>query len=200
MGIPSLSTALAALLVVTCTAVATAQTARTDIAARDLQSELAVADASYNARQWDRAIAGYEAILKEAPMLSVCYLRIAEAYDVTHDYERVLATYSRLLKIDPANANANVGMAMTNLKKGDMRAAEEWLLKAADASGSKEIYYNLGELKLAEGRIDEAATWYQKAVDADPNWIKSSLKLALVTWQRNNEHAPPAALKADPSR
>ena len=133
-------------------------------------------------------------------MLSVCYLRIAEAYDVKNDYERVLATYGRLLKIDPANARARVGMAMANLEKGDMKAAEEWLLKAADAAGSKEIYYNLGELKLAEGKTGEAATWYQKAADADPTWSKPSLKLAFVASQRTNERALPAAPQADTSR
>ena len=127
----------------------------------------------------DSPIAEYEAILKEAPALSVCYLRVAEAYGTRHDYESVLATYVKLLKIDPANADAKVGMAMTNLEKGDM--------KAAGASKSREIYYNLGELKLAAGDANEAAKWYQKAADTDPSWSKPSLKLALLALQKGNK-------------
>ena len=72
-------------------------------------------------------------------------------------------------------------MAMTNLEKGDMEAAEKWLLKAAESSTSGGvIYYNLGELKLAKGDTEEAAKWYQKAAETDPNWRQPSLKLAFL--------------------
>src|SRR5919204_5078175 len=41
------------------------------IAAKDLQTELAAADALYNQQKWDDAVAAYRAILAKAPALSV---------------------------------------------------------------------------------------------------------------------------------
>src|SRR5262249_53112472 len=48
------------------------------IAAKDLQAELAIADQAYNAKQWDDAIAKYQAILAKAPSLTAISLQIAQ--------------------------------------------------------------------------------------------------------------------------
>ena len=55
---------------------------------------------------------------------------------------------------------------MTNLEKGDLDCGG----RHADESGrghrtpTREVFYNLGEVKFAKGQTDEAAKWYQKAV------------------------------------
>ena len=77
---------------------------------------------------------------------------------------------------------------MTNLEKGDLKAAEETLTQAAEGpKPTREVFYNLGEVKFAKGSPDEAATWYQKAVDADPSWGKPLFKLALVALNKGDK-------------
>ena len=151
------------------------------LAAKDLQAELASADALYNGSHWDEAIAAYRAIMAKAPALSVINLQIAAAYRNKKDYDGAIAAYNELLKSDPNNDKAKVGIGMTNLEKGDLAAAEQTLTRAAEGqSPTREVAYNLGEVKFAKGQADEAAKWYQKAMDIDPSWGKPILKLALV--------------------
>src|SRR5437879_3418548 len=114
--------------------------------AKELQGELAAADQLYNAGQYDAAISAYKAILTKAPALSVINLQIAAAYRNKKDYDSALAAYSDVLKTDANNDKAKVGIAMTNLEKGDLKAAEETLTNVAQTAGaSREVLYSLGE-------------------------------------------------------
>ena len=49
------------------------------------------------------------------------------------------------------------------------------------------MFYNLGEVKFAKGETDEAAKWYQKAVDIDGTWGKPLFKLALVAINKGDK-------------
>ena len=156
--------------------------------AKDLQGDLAAADQLYNAQQWDPAIAAYRAILAKAPALTLIHLQIAAAYRNKKDYDSALASYNDLLKIDPTNERAKVGIGMTNLEKGDLKAAEDGLLKAAETSGAtREVFYSLGEVKFAKGETDEAGKWYRKAADTDPAWGKPWFKLGLVAVNKGDK-------------
>jgi tetratricopeptide (TPR) repeat protein len=158
------------------------------IAAKDIQADLALADADYNGGKYDDAITKYRAIMVKAPALSVINLQIAAAYRNKKDYDSALAAYNDLLKTDPNNEKAKVGIGMTNLEKGDLKAAEETLMKAAEmASASREVFYNLGEVKFAKGESDEAAKWYQRASDSDKAWGKPIFKLGLVALNKGDK-------------
>jgi len=115
-------------------------------------------------------------------------LQIAAAYRNKKDYDSALASYNDLLKIDPTNERAKVGIGMTNLEKGDLKAAEDGLLKAAETSGAtREVFYSLGEVKFAKGETDEAGKWYRKAADTDPAWGKPWFKLGLVAVNKGDK-------------
>ena len=175
-----------------------------NLAAKDLQAELASADALYNAQKWDESIAAYRAIMAKAPALSVINLQIAAAYRNKKDYDGAIAAYNELLKTDPSNDKAKIGVGMTNLEKGDLAAAEDTLTKAAEgATPTREVFYNLGEVKFAKGQTDEAAKYYQKAADMDSTWGKPLFKLALVQLNKGDKDATIKALEkviaADPT-
>ena len=175
-----------------------------NLAAKDLQAELASADALYNAQKWDESITAYRAILAKAPALSVINLQIAAAYRNKKDYDSAIAAYNELLKADPNNDKAKIGIGMTNLEKGDLAAAEDTLTKAAEGgSPTREVFYNLGEVKFAKGQTDEAAKYYQKASDLDGTWGKPLFKLALVQLNKGDKDATIKALEkvitADPT-
>jgi len=173
-------------------------------AAKDLQTDLQNADQLYNAQKYDESIAAYRAIMAKAPALSVINLQIAAAYRNKKEYDNAIAAYNDLLKVDPNNDKAIVGVGMTNLEKGDLKAAEDTLTKAAQGpKPTREVFYNLGEVKFSKGQTDEAATWYQKAADLDPSWGKPIFKLALVQLNKGDKDATIKMLEkvisADPS-
>jgi Flp pilus assembly protein TadD len=159
-------------------------------AAKDLQADLQNADTLYNAQKYDEAIAAYRQIMAKAPALSVINLQIAAAYRNKKEYDNAIGAYNDLLKADPGNDRAIVGLGMTNLEKGDLKAAEDTLTKAAEGSKpTREVFYNLGEVKFSKGQTDEAAAWYQKASDLDPSWGKPIFKLALVQLNKGDKEA-----------
>jgi TolA-binding protein len=157
---------------------------------KDLQADLQNADQLYNAQKYDESIAAYRQIIAKAPALSVINLQIAAAYRNKKEYDNAIAAYNDLLKADPTNDKAIVGLGMTNLEKGDLKAAEDTLTKAAEnPKATREVFYNLGEVKFAKGQADEAAALYQKASDLDPSWGKPIFKLALVQLNKGDKDA-----------
>jgi predicted Zn-dependent protease len=157
------------------------------VAAKDLQADLAAADALFNQRKWDESIAAYKAVIEKTPSLSVINLQIAAAYLNKRDYDAAIAAYNDLLKIDSQNEKATVGIAKVELEKGDVKAAEESLAKAATSSAAgRETFYALGDTKFDQNEIDDAIKWYQKAADADPYWGKVWYKLGLCAQKKGD--------------
>ena len=157
-------------------------------AAKELQGELAAAEADFGAGKYDDAIAKYRAILAKTPALTVINLQIAAAYRNKKDYDNAIAAYSEVLKADPNNDKAKIGIGMTNLEKGDLAAAEDTLQKAAESQApTREVFYNLGEVKFARGQSEDAAKAFQKAADMDPSWGKPLFKLALVALNKGDK-------------
>jgi Flp pilus assembly protein TadD len=160
------------------------------IASKDLQADLAAADALFKQAKWDEAIAAYRTVLDRAPTLGVINLQIAAAYRNKKDYTAALAAYHALLQADPTSEKAQVGIAMTNLERGDGKAAEESLLHATEsASAGREIFYNLGEMTLARDDPEQAATWFQRASTADPSWGKPLYRLGLLAAKKGDTAA-----------
>ncbi|MFN7915824.1 MAG: tetratricopeptide repeat protein [Vicinamibacterales bacterium] len=148
------------------------------IMSKDLQADLAAADALYNQKKWDDAIAAYKAVLNKAPVITTINLQLGAAYRNKKDYESALAAYNDLLKAEPGNDRAKIEIAMTALERGDVSAAEAALAPAAGAAdASRDVLFSMGELKLATNDADAAATWFEKASKADPFWAKPLVKL-----------------------
>jgi tetratricopeptide (TPR) repeat protein len=154
---------------------------------KELQAELQKAEDLLNQKQYDAAIAAYNAIMTKTPALTMVNLQVGRAYRMKKDYDSALAAYKKILETDPNNERAKIEIGMTNLEKGDFVAAEAALSEAAQGlSASREVFYNLGEVKFAKGETDEAMKWYQRAVDTDPNWGKPLFKLGLGMLQKGD--------------
>jgi tetratricopeptide (TPR) repeat protein len=162
----------------------------------EIQKELAAADALANQKQYAEAIAAYQAIITKVPQLTVINLSIANVYRQQKQWDQAIAAYQEVLKGDPNNERAKIGIGMTNLEKGDMAAAETTLLAAAESPGaSREVFYNLAEVKFAKGESDEAGKWYEKAAAADPTWGKPIFKLGLVALNKGDKAGAAAMME-----
>ena len=158
------------------------------ITAKDLQSELSAADALFNQKKFDEAIAAYRQIMSRTPALSVINLQIAAAYLGKKDYDGAVNAYKALLAVDPTNEKARVGISQASLERGDVKTAEDTLLTAAEASSAgRDVFYNLAEMKSSKSEIDEAVKWYEKASAADPSWGKPLYKLGLVAMTKGDK-------------
>lgn len=148
------------------------------IMGKELQEGLAAAEALYSQKKWDEAIAAYRVILNRAPVLTALNLQIGAAFRNKKDYDAALAAYNDILRAEPGNDHARIEIAMTALERGDARTAEETLLKAAaEPAAPREVFYALGEVKLAANDAEAAGSWFEKASAADPFWAKPLVKL-----------------------
>ena len=160
------------------------------VMAKDLQRDLEGAERLYTGQRWDEAIAAYRSILNRAPVVTSIHLQIASAYRQKKDYAAALAEYDKLLEADPGNVRAPLEKGLTQLERGDAGNAEATLVAAAQqAAATRDVFYTLGEIRLAANDQAGAAGWFEKAVAADPNWAKPLLKLGQAALARGESDA-----------
>jgi tetratricopeptide (TPR) repeat protein len=151
-----------------------------------IEQELEAADAAFNARNWDAAIAGYQSLLDKLPQLTNLHSQIGQSHRAAGNYPEALAAFEARLAEEPDNEGVKADIARTRLAMGDLDAASELEATASGLDASKEDLYNLGELEFAKGDVDAAAGWYEKAAMVDPNWAKPFFKLALVALNKGD--------------
>jgi tetratricopeptide (TPR) repeat protein len=154
---------------------------------KELQGELAKADAMVAAKDYAGAIGVYEGMVAKVPALTSLYLQIGGLYRNQKQYDQAIEAYKKVPDGDTNADKAKIEIGMTLLEKNDLAGAEAALMAVAQStSANKEVFYNLGEVKFAKGETDEAVTYYQRASDIDPNWGKPLFKLGLAKLQKGD--------------
>ena len=153
-----------------------------------IDARITAADAAFNGGSYQQAISGYEAALTELPALSNLHFNIGNAYAQMQEHDAAVAAYDRALADDPQNQTVQVARARVRLAAGVADDADRQLLEnaASSLSASREDLYNQGEQAFAQGDIDGAAQWYERATMVDPNWAKPLFKLALVALNKGD--------------
>ena len=152
--------------------------------AEALGAQLDAADAAYDNQQWEEALAGFASLLETLPTMVQLQLSIGATLQQLGRYEEAITSYQAAAAADPS-VQADVESAVLRLRvaMGDLSAAEEL---AAAGGAVREDLYNLGEVEFAQGNVDGAAEWYEKAVAADPNWVLPLFKLGLVSLNKGD--------------
>jgi tetratricopeptide (TPR) repeat protein len=152
---------------------------------KELQGELAKADAMVAAKDYAGAIGVYEGMVAKVPALTALYLQIGGLYRSQKQYDQAIEAYKKVPDGDTNADKAKIEIGMTLLEKNDLAGAEAALMSVAQStSANKEVFYNLGEVKFAKGETEEAVKYYQRASDIDPNWGKPLFKLGLAKLQK----------------
>jgi tetratricopeptide (TPR) repeat protein len=152
---------------------------------KELQGELAKADAMVAAKDYAGAIGVYEGMVAKVPALTSLYLQIGGLYRNQKQYDQAIEAYKKVPDGDTNADKAKIEIGMTLLEKNDLAGAEAALMAVAEStSANKEVFYNLGEVKFAKGETEEAVKYYQRASDIDPNWGKPLFKLGLAKLQK----------------
>jgi tetratricopeptide (TPR) repeat protein len=89
------------------------------------------------------------------------------------EYEQVLETAAEILKIDEENIPARLlrAAALTALKRFDEARKLLDMLVAVN-SGSPEIWYQMGQLDLAEKRYEDAERAFRRSFEANPSNLR----------------------------
>jgi tetratricopeptide (TPR) repeat protein len=87
-----------------------------------------------------------------------------------------LAAYQKAAELDPANPEAQLGMARMAERSGNIAAAEQQYLKLAEA-GNNDSVERLISLYLKQKRFADAETWLRKYLAANPQNAAAQLQL-----------------------
>ena len=154
-----------------------------------LETDLAAADTAFNAQDFVTAIAGYRGILDVLPQANVLYMPLGHAHRALGENEEALVAYQTLLEAEPDNEDVKAEIERTEILMGDSDATASLGITSGGGLGlssTKEDFYNLGELAFANGDVDRAQQWFEKATGVDPAWVKPWFKLGLVALNKGD--------------
>ncbi|MBI1352767.1 MAG: tetratricopeptide repeat protein [Acidobacteria bacterium] len=84
-----------------------------------------------------------------------------------NDEARIL--FEGLTALDSKSYYGYAGLGVLALVEDDVDAAVDYLRQAAErTSGDAAVYANLGEALFRQGKVEEAADAFQKAIELDP--------------------------------
>ena len=136
--------------------------------------------------QVDDSIAILERAKSESPASIVFLPLLGDAYLKKGNVEKAEENYLLALATQKDNPDAMLGLAKVSQKRGDARAALDYLAKARELAGNTpELRYKVGVAALALGAFDDAQTDLEQAVKLKPDdplylialgaaWLKKS--------------------------
>ena len=102
------------------------------------------------------------------------------------DYDDALATFSKVLMKEPANALARINVGYICLKKRIFGEAIEHLSKAIrldnDRKATLYAHYYLGLVYLERDMYEDAQTFFRKTLALGPNLIEAYFELGRALW------------------
>lgn len=107
--------------------------------------------------------------------LAAAWLSLAQVTEESAPQES-LAAYQKAVELDPANSDAQLGVARMAERSGNAAAAEQQYLKLA-ADGNNDSIEQLIGLYLKQKRFSDAETWLHKYIAANPQNTAAQLQL-----------------------
>ncbi len=107
--------------------------------------------------------------------LAAAWLSLAQVTEESQPQES-LAAYQKVAELDPANSDAQLGIARMAERSGNAPAAEQQYLKLAAAGNNDSIERLIG-LYLKQKRFSDAETWLRKYLTANPQNTAAQLQL-----------------------
>jgi Flp pilus assembly protein TadD len=117
-------------------------------------------------------------------------MRIADAADSLGDQEGAIAFYRRAADLQPDSVDANIGIARSLAREGNIDQAIETLRSAESGSPSDtRLNATLGRLLVVADRPAEGLAAFEKGLQQDPNSVSLVIGrgVALDAMNRHNE-------------
>jgi len=165
---------------------------------QELNSIFEKARAAQRSGDIDKAIMLYDSGLKLEPGNSSIYLALGELYFTASKPSNALECYDKALILDPADLKLRAKFASFLYEVGDKeRAATEYekILKKDPANPG--IYIQLGQIRLEQGRKNDALILWKKAEELTSDSKKKSELASLMAQLRETSSAQSSVVEKD---
>lgn len=132
-------------------------------------------------KDYQGAIAKYEAANQANPQLHTVYMQIGNSYLEMGDQDKAIEAYQKFLAVEPNNADAKTRLAMLQLQKHNTEEAKK-LLTGVDLSTIKNpsVLFNIGVGFYNAGDSQSAIQYWEKTIALNPKMTEAYFQLALA--------------------
>jgi serine/threonine protein kinase/Flp pilus assembly protein TadD len=128
----------------------------------------ALADAQYHLNKISEAEATYRQAISSRPNYWSPYNSLGRLYFRTGEPEKAAEMFRRVIQIAPRNHQAFYNLCAAEYALGKTAEAEDLCKKSLAIRPSGPAYSNLGTITFFEGRFDQSAGYFEKAVPFTP--------------------------------
>jgi len=124
-------------------------------------------------------------------------LEEVEALKSTEDFKKIESKYIEIIKIDAKNIKAYEGLGhlyLENNQNKEARQIFDFLLKLGVENAG--LYINIANLSWEEDNLDEAKTYYLKALSLDGSLVSARVNLGLIFDQLSDKDSAAAQFRA----
>jgi len=156
-------------------------------------------NALFEQKKFVEALALYQGFLDKYPMLYKVRLNLANCHIELQEYDKAIAEYQKVLEGLNADAEAAekkdnkllaqlyAGIGDANMRQNKFKEAEQYFKKSIDIDPADHaLAYNVAEIMMQAGNVDEAIRYYETAIRIKPDWPKSYLKLGYAWLNKGN--------------
>lgn len=136
------------------------------------------------------ALAQFEKVMLEFPQADNQYVYLVNinagnsAFELG-DMAKAKMHFERIVAADPANAEGRMALAKAAMMERDLDTAMTHLAEIdLDQSRDPLVFYNIGTLLFEQGQSAEAQSYYEGAIERDPNFADAYMQLALCMIQQ----------------
>jgi len=138
--------------------------------------------------------------VKLNPNYTLAILQLGKTYYADHEYELAANWLSRIPKDDPDAGEANFMLGMSEFYRGNFDKAFAAFRFLAARLPLTEVYNNLGVVEARRGHRPQAADYFAKAVNADPNDADYRFNLALALFKNGDSTGAARQLREELQR
>jgi len=140
-------------------------------------------DAHLKAGRLEQAIEEFQKAVALDPLSPVFYNYLGLAYFFNRQYNAAIQAFNRALQLNPNFTEVHNNLGMVYSERGDKeraRAEFQEVIRAKAYPTPEVAYYNLGKLSLTDKNYEEAAFFFQKALESNPELPKVHERLGFT--------------------
>jgi Tfp pilus assembly protein PilF len=135
----------------------------------------------FDNKQFEEAAVEFTEALKLDSKQPAVHSRLGDSYKNIGKYEEALASYEKSLELDPINASVYTNKGEILNKLGREKESLEAFQKATELSpggGGALSLCNIGITHLNNGNLEEAESFFRKAIESDSSYAEAYYLLA----------------------
>jgi tetratricopeptide (TPR) repeat protein len=111
--------------------------------------------------------------------LSWLFCRMGQSYEGSGKFNKAIEWYKKAHNLNPSEATFLIYQGVLSLRLGKYDEAAQILIKATNCSEGciDEAFYNLGVVRIAQKRYNEALTCFEKTLEIDPKYKEAKQQL-----------------------